>query len=245
VLYAIERGDIPDRSVSEKLLLFLSSLCERSYELGRGLSVDLQRDYPVAWCRSAAELHWLIETAKELQWIRLFGGEVDVLQFNEFALEVLPTGWMKYESRPKAKGHQVFVAMAFRTELDPLYKKIEAAMGSAGYRATRVDQEPHNIGVVDKIIALIRESRFVVADLTFNRGGVYYEAGFARGLGMEVFLTCEEGQLAPSSDQRIHFDVAHLHINTWKTDTLDVFAENLKNRVLAAVGRGPLEPTAK
>ena len=38
---------------------------------------------------------------------------------------------------------------------------------------------------MDRIIAQIRASKFVVADFTRNRGGVYYEAGFALGLGSQ------------------------------------------------------------
>ncbi len=37
--------------------------------------------------------------------------------------------------------------------------------------------------------------RFMIADFTGHRGGVYFEAGFAHGLGIPVIWTCREDQL--------------------------------------------------
>jgi hypothetical protein len=44
--------------------------------------------------------------------------------------------------------------------------------------------------VTDDIEAGIRRSRLLIADFTGNRTGVYWEAGFARGLGLPVIFTC-------------------------------------------------------
>ena len=38
----------------------------------------------------------------------------------------------------------------------------------------------------------IRKSKFLIADFTGQRGGVYYEAGFAYGLGLPVIWTCRK-----------------------------------------------------
>ena len=49
----------------------------------------------------------------------------------------------------------------------------------------------------DEIIGEIRRSRFLVADFTHGdkgaRGSVYYEAGFAYGLGLPVGSILPEG----------------------------------------------------
>jgi len=95
--------------------------------------------------------------------------------------------------------------------------------------------------VMDKIIALVRVSRFVVADFTWNRGGVYYEAGFASGLGLPVIQICEESQLSSSDPSvRLHFDVTHLNFIGWNEDKLAEFSDRLENRIVAVLGRGPL-----
>jgi hypothetical protein len=84
--------------------------------------------------------------------------------------------------------------MAFKG-MNPVRVAIEAAVTRAGYRPMRIDGHEYIGGIMDEIIARIRESRFVVADLTHNRGGVYYEAGFAFGLGIPVIPTCRNDHL--------------------------------------------------
>ena len=48
-------------------------------------------------------------------------------------------------------------------------------------KAVRIDRLEHNRKIDDEIIAEIRRSRYLVADFTGNRAGVYFEAGFALG----------------------------------------------------------------
>ena len=70
--------------------------------------------------------------------------------------------------------------MWFSPDVLPLWTDvIEPATRAAGYEPLRIDSKPHNGKIDDEIMASIRASRFVVSDFTGNRGGVYYEAGFA------------------------------------------------------------------
>ena len=45
----------------------------------------------------------------------------------------------------------------------------------------RIDAKEYAGGVMDEIISEIRRARFVIADCTQQRNGVYFEAGFAIG----------------------------------------------------------------
>ena len=74
--------------------------------------------------------------------------------------------------------------MSFAKEFLPAWKDgIEPALERAEYRAYRVDDDPH-VGRIDaKIMTEIKNSRFIVADVTDQRPGVYFEAGYALGLG--------------------------------------------------------------
>jgi nucleoside 2-deoxyribosyltransferase len=78
----------------------------------------------------------------------------------------------------------------------------------------------------------IRRSRFVVADFTGHRGGVYFEAGFAMGLGLPVFWTCRKDGLAG-----LHFDVRQYNCIDWD-DPADL-ATRLRFRIEAVIGKGP------
>ena len=82
----------------------------------------------------------------------------------------------------------------------------------------------------------IRSARFVVADYTGARGGVYYEAGFAHGLGLPVVFMAKEGTT-------IHFDTRQYNTIFWKAEDLADARERLKNRILATLGRGPKNQT--
>ena len=78
-------------------------------------------------------------------------------------------------------------------ELNEAYENgIRAGIKDAGFTPFRVDKREHNDKIDDLIVAQIRKSRFVVADFTScdkqgARGSVYFEAGFAIGLGIQPF----------------------------------------------------------
>jgi nucleoside 2-deoxyribosyltransferase len=112
---------------------------------------------------------------------------------------------------------------------------IEPAINAAGYHAVRIDGVEHNNKIDDEILANIRASRFVVADFTGERGGVYFEAGFAMGLGLPVIWTVREEDL-----HAIHFDNRQYNFITWKHDDLSEFSKRLRVRIEATIGRGPI-----
>ncbi|MCO5156867.1 MAG: hypothetical protein M9945_08950 [Aquamicrobium sp.] len=141
---------------------------------------------------------------------------------------------------------QGFVAMWFGADVAEAYDKgIAPAIADAGYKPMRIDQKEHNNKIDDEIIAEIRRSRFVVADFTCGligegeaataipRGGVYYEAGFAQGLGIPVIWMCREDHI-----NYVHFDTRQFNHITWTTP--EELREKLRNRIGALLGDGPL-----
>jgi nucleoside 2-deoxyribosyltransferase len=67
-----------------------------------------------------------------------------------------------------------------------------------------------------------------VADFTGHRGGVYYEAGFALGLGRPVIWTCHKDHLTQA-----HFDTRQYNHIEW-SDSREL-RERLRNRILATI----------
>ena len=111
---------------------------------------------------------------------------------------------------------QAFVAMWFNDTMLPTLKDgIAPAIRDAGYEPLRIDHKPHINKIDDEIIAEIRRSRLLVADFTCEpgkvRGGVYFEAGFALGLGIPVFWTVNE-----ESTKDLHFDTRQYAHIVWK-----------------------------
>jgi hypothetical protein len=138
---------------------------------------------------------------------------------------------------------QAFVAMWFDPSVGEAWRLgIAPGLRDAGYVPMRIDQKQHNNKIDDEIIAEIRRSKFLVADFTCGgdkteagkfqavpRGGVYYEAGFAHGLGMEVVFTCHKDRMGD-----LHFDTNHFAHIVWETPK--DLREQLYNRVVATVG---------
>ena len=101
---------------------------------------------------------------------------------------------------------KAFVAMWFDRSMDDAWGDgFEPAIRDAGYEPVRVDKKEYKNKIDDEIISEIRKARFAVADFTHGhkgaRGGVYYEAGFAHGLAIQVIFTCRKGMLG-----EIHLD---------------------------------------
>lgn len=110
---------------------------------------------------------------------------------------------------------------------------ISKAMGQAGYKPMRIDEHQHNNKIDDEISAMIRRSRFVVADFTGQRGGVYFEAGFAVGLGVPVIWTCRKDDL-----NNVHFDNRQYNFLLWMPEELERFKCDLQNRIEQTLGKG-------
>lgn len=83
----------------------------------------------------------------------------------------------------------------------------------------------------------------MVADFTTSQkccaqGGVYYEVGFAHGLGIPIIHTCRNDCL-----NDVHFDMNHINHLIWEKP--EELWEKLQTRIEATVGRGPLNPSTE
>jgi hypothetical protein len=152
---------------------------------------------------------------------------------------------------------QAFVAMWFDDEMVGVYDQaIAPAILTAGYSPIVINKKEHNNQIVEEIIAEIRRSRFVVADFTCGifqtnandpngnpiqkevpRGGVYFEAGFAKGLGREVIWTVRKDRL-----KFVHFDAAQFNFIVW--ENFKELKDKLAVRISATLGDGPLKKSS-
>ncbi len=190
------------------------------------------------------ELNWLISAAVESGWLRRYRDSPKHIEH----IRLTPTGVKRLEEMETklVDSAQAFVAMWFHDSLGGTYEDgIEPAIRNSGYRPLRIDKKEHNGKIDDEIMAEIRRSRFIVCDFTCElvenertqtavpRGGVYYEAGFAQGLGIPVIWTCREDHI-----EYVHFDTRQFNHITRKTP--EDLRERLKNRIAAVIGDGPL-----
>ena len=134
---------------------------------------------------------------------------------------------------------RAFVAMWFDPTMDDVWEGgIKPGIEDAGYGPVRIDKAEFNDRIDEEIIAEIRRSRFLVADFTQDgdraRGGVYYEAGFAHGLGLPVIFTCRKDVI---DDGLIHFDTRQYNHIAWETP--EELRKRLAERIAATIGDGP------
>ncbi len=128
--------------------------------------------------------------------------------------------------------------MWFDSLMDDAYENgIKLAIEACGYRCMRIDKKDGVDKIDDATIAEIRQSRFLIADFTQEgdkaRGGVYFETGFALGLGLRVVYSCREDVF-----DNLHFDTRQYFHVPWNTP--EELQAGLKKQILARVGQGPL-----
>lgn len=151
------------------------------------------------------------------------------IDFTSFTLSAKAWGRIYKLQKDKASNKNVFVAMKFGDATYDLREKIKEGIREAGYEPRIMDEIEHNHQIVPEMLYEIKNSRFVVAELSHHNNGAYYEAGFAYGQDKEVIHICSEEAL--KSD--LHFDVAQ--INTIVYKDIDELPEKLRKRIQATI----------
>ena len=180
-------------------------------------------------------------------------------------IRITAKGWQRIDDLNKTSysSELAFIAMWYDPSLATYRESVNKAITECGYQPIIIDDVDFNDFIMDEVIQFIRQARFLVADLTCLpeidnqsnshiiqgvRGGVYWEAGMAYGLGKTVIQTCRDDDC---SKRRIHFDLNQYQTIYWKQEELTTeirplsghipdptFTERLAQRILATVGKG-------
>jgi hypothetical protein len=223
------------RGIAARLDHLLRAIARKSEYLGVEVEVNPATDYPLAYCRSSGEFSALAEYASKREYLREFTSGVKHTGTHFVSFSLSPDGWDRVEAAEASnpKSDKVFVAMWFDPSMDEAYEAMLCAIeADCGYNPVRIDRVEHAGKIDDRIVAEIRESRFVVADFTGQRGGVYFEAGLAAGLGLPVIWTCRNSEI-----REVHFDTRQYNHIVWSSP--DELRRKLANRIRAIVGLGP------
>jgi hypothetical protein len=145
-------------------------------------------------------------------------------------------GWDHYETLRLggATYRKAFMAMKFGDpDLNSLLDSIfRPSAKRAGFDLFKLDDNP-KAGLIDARLRVeIRSSDFVIADLTHDNLGAYWEAGYAEGLGKPVIYTCEKKKFEAA---RTHFDTNHHLTIIWDTDSRDSAGEQLVQTIRATL----------
>lgn len=154
------------------------------------------------------------------------GGLIPFAAAQNFTLT--PRGYARIDElqRNAANGRNVLVAMKFGEKTKLLREAIRKGIQSAGYIAIFIDEVQHNELITPELLKHIRDSKFVVVDLTHKNNGAYFEEGYAMGLGKPAIQLCKQGI-------KLHFDIAQKNTIIWKTE--DDIPELLQRRIIATI----------
>lgn len=218
-----DSAPLPDGPLEmiDRILLYVSKKAQTA-----DASVELSaQHYPIAFAKSITEFAFLFKKAAELDYLeKASGGE------KQYRLGF--KGWERVSELRKMvrESNKAFVAMWFDKKLDSVWKDgFKQALKETGYQPIRIDLVEHNEKICDRIIAEIRRSGLLIADFTGNRGGVYFEAGFAMGLGIQVIWTCRDTDI-----KQVHFDTRQYNHVVWSN------SEDLKKKLINRIEALPL-----
>jgi hypothetical protein len=168
---------------------------------------------------------------------------------NAMSLELTLAGWDEHQRRARRgmESETVFVASWGDPILEEATAAIVSAIQNAGLKAVVGVRLASQSRVTEDIEAEIRHARLLIAEFTGARAGVYWEAGFARGLGLPVIYCCHDQESAWSLDHPgrgtppmptpvarpwkdlLHFDTRQFPHIPWRTP------EELRQRVLSKI----------
>ena len=106
------------------------------------------------------------------------------------------------------------MSMPFKgEEWDQIYAIVKEECQRLVLRPQRVDEYIRSGIVVRDIAELIENAEFLVFDVSRERQNVYYELGYAHGVGneaSEILLVAREGT-------ELHYDIAGLRVHFYKS----------------------------
>jgi hypothetical protein len=153
------------RSISERLDRALANLAKKSGQPGN--KVELTQDDLYLFHAVSGEqmLFWGQALAK--------AGWIDPFEHLPQKVKISVEGWIRLAELERTPGDppQAFVAMSFHKRLEPAWNiGLIPGIEDAGYSPIRVDEREHNEKICDVIVAEIRKSALLVADVTRQLG---------------------------------------------------------------------------
>lgn len=223
---------LPNYSPLEKQNKLLKAIELLTSYPGREVILDSKNEVSLAWAQNEEEFKYYLKSLMDRGLIEISNPGRRSLNDPHYPMIITAAGWehLEQDQTNLTSKTQGFVAMSFDKGLLPVYENaIAPAIESTGYRPYRVDSKPHLDRIDAKIIAEIKNSRFVVADVTQQKAGVYYEAGFAHGLGIPVIWCVRRDDL-----DNVHFDTRQYNHILWETE--EELKEKLRDVILATIG---------
>ena len=235
-------------TISQRILMVLENLANYSKYIGKKFHVGKEKRE----MESLKKIPWLfmpenddIDEAWGMYQLLLGDDYLRIMNdstSNNSSQAILTEKAWKFITRDiEKKGNKIFIAMSYNREHKSLIKYedvVKTAISQCGYEPMIIKDKEHSGYIPLEIEYEISTSSALIADLTEQNNGVYFEAGYARGKNVPVIFTSEK--IENNDSQKIHFDVAQINTIFWelKEDNLEELQKALERRILATLGPG-------
>lgn len=230
------------QKISDKIDKIALWLANKSNCLGESITVRVDEIpqlfflthtlYEQGWER---ELKYIIRILVSKQYILGYSEEylqsmsAQISKYNVLQFTLAEKGWERvYEiQKYQTNNKNIFVSMSFDDRNMITRNAIREGIKEAGYDTMIMDEIIHNHQIVPEMFRLIRESKYLILEISDPNYGAYYEAGYALGLGKEVIICCSkevfnkeyktEEEKKYQKYLKPHFDIAQKQILFWES----------------------------
>lgn len=189
--------------IDKKSEYLLRAIRRRTKKYGDIVSMDsgdLARYASWAFAEDGNELLALLKMLEELGYIALTDYKTN------FIAKITAQGWKHLKTHDGGKSRKGFVAIKFDGTDDEI-ESICCAIEDAGFEPICIKSEYFTEIIIDKALGEIRESGFVVVDITGDSSNVLFEAGFAYGLSKKVIFVCNNNMRDDAKFYSKHFKI--------------------------------------
>ena len=222
------------RTFSEKVDLFLLFLAKRQSRFAEVIVLSDEDVFSACFIKKQKSENMRCsdnEILKQIDYFLNYFIDNELLDCSHNKFVILPKGLQRIDELQKTNSNNknVFVSMAFNDDTKETREAIRKGIVEGKFSPEFIDEIIHNKQIVPEMFRLIRESRFLILDISEPNYGAYYEAGYALGLGKEVIITCNEdvfnSNIYKYSEEEMkkfgkflkpHFDIAQKQILVWK-----------------------------
>jgi hypothetical protein len=219
---------------ANNLILYIG---QNSKDPAKILKTNIDELVAIVGCHSEVVLQYVLKHLGEEALIETIPGGYFHDNNKSCSARLTFKGWGKYEElKIELKdSKKAFMAMKFPAEgakppyeeLQTVYKEFKVYVKQTGFELGNALLEGPKAGSIDNRLAVeIRKAKFLVADLSHDNSGAYWEAGFAQGLGKKVFYTCKKDDTI-----KTHFDTSHHTTIFWEVGKEKEAAAKLRDAI--------------
>ena len=215
-----------DKTIKEKFNCFMKTLS--NMKNNNQLNIN---DFNHYYIYDDMELTIFFEQALDKNYIKGTISKVirgySILMFSKLTFDGLV--YIESLTEINKNSKNIFIAFHFTKEMQNIVDNdLKNIIEDMGFNCIRVSTSTTNtdVHINDEIIGKIKSSKIVIADFSGQRNSVYFEAGFAMGLGIPVIWTCKKDEV-----DKLSFDTRQYPHILWENE-IDL-AQQIKKRIKA------------